>query len=105
MRILVQASFPLGVRPLLRQRGGVVRMLRMSVLHIWLTHFLRSASCLLPAILKLTNHFPAWFAQTYLLSVAYTLSAFICLQAYCCRTQQLLHVLVAVSELQIQHVN
>jgi len=71
MGILLQASFPLGVRPLLRQRGGVVKMLRMSALHIWLTHFLRSASCLQSDTLsKLTNHWPACFTCIHLLSAS-----------------------------------
>lgn len=80
MRILLQASFLLGVRPLLRQRGGVVKMLRMSALHIWLTHFLRfaPASCLQSdTLFKLSNHFPACFAPTYLLFVTCALSAII----------------------------
>ncbi len=71
MGILLQASFPLGVRPLLRQRGGVVKMLRMSALHIWLTRFLRSASCLQSDTLaKLTNHLSACCTYRHLSSAS-----------------------------------
>jgi len=44
---MVQASSPPGVRPLLRQRGGVVRMPRMSALPTWLNQPLRSAPAFL----------------------------------------------------------